>query len=84
MSKLFAIYIPGPDEYHPAPSEAAARHMAERHMAAMKDYIAKNQLEWASESITAEVVEWPFDPEDHAEDIKSFDFAAWGLEGGAA
>lgn len=84
MSKLWSIYIPGPDEYHAAPNEEAAKHMADRHNNAMKDYVAKNNLDWGVDMITAEVAEWPSDAEDHAEDLKDFDYAAWGLQGGAA
>jgi len=84
MSKQWSIYIPGPDEYHAAPSEAAAKHMAKRHNDAMKDYCAKNKLDWGLDMITAEVAEWPFEAEGHTEELKDFDYAGWGLEGGAA
>lgn len=88
MNKLWCIYIPGPDEHYAAPSEEAAQRMAERHNAAMADYFAKNPdpegLYPSIKSVQAKVVEWPFEPNDHAEDIASFDFALWGLEGGAA
>lgn len=87
MSKLWAIYIPGPCECHAAPSEAAAAHMAERHNASMADYYAKH-LDTSGfrpplESVKAQVVEWPHEPAEHAEEIASFDFEAWGLKGGA-
>ena len=81
MKKLWAIHIPGPDEHHAAPSQEAASHMASKHNAAMKEYVAKNKLNWPAESITAEVTEWPFDPESHAEELKEFDYAEWGLKG---
>lgn len=86
MSKLWSIYIPGPDEYHPAPSEAAAKHMAEKHNAAMAEWYSKNIGVHgpSKESTTASVAEWPFEAEDHAEDIKDFDYASWGMEGGEA
>lgn len=85
MNKLWAIFLPGMDEYHPAPSEEAAIHMASKHNAAMAEWLAKNPPSIATpslESVTASVVEWPFEAEDHAEDLKDFDYAAWGLEGG--
>jgi hypothetical protein len=88
MSTLWSIHIPGPDDYHPAPSEAAAKHMADKHNAAMDEWYAKNPGKSAIympiESTKATVVEWPFEPEDHAEEMKVFEWAAWGLEGGAA
>lgn len=83
MSKLWAIFTPGADEYHAAPSEEAAKHMAERHTAAMQDYVTRKKLDWARDTIAAEVVEWPFDPEAHSDELAEFDYAAWGLEDGA-
>lgn len=84
MSNLFAIHIPGPDEYHTAPSEAAAYYMAKRHNDAMAAYFAKHPdpegFGPPVESTQATVVPWPFEAEDHAEDLKSFDYEAWGLE----
>lgn len=86
---LWSIYIPGPDEYHAAPSETAAKHMASRHNAAMDEWYAshshknKSSIHMPIECTKADVIEWPFDAEDHAEEIREFDFASWGLEGGA-
>jgi hypothetical protein len=87
MNKLWAIHIPGPDDYHPAPSEATAIHMAAKHNAAMAEWIEKqppNPARPSIESVMASVVEWPFEAAEHAEDIKNFDYAGWGLEGGAS
>ena len=56
MSKLWAIFVPGADEYHAAPSEAAAKHMAERHTAAMLAYVAKNKLDGTD--MTAAEARW--------------------------
>lgn len=85
MSKLWSIYISGMDEYHSAPSEASAKHMAEKHNAAMAAYFERHpEMQDMMGMGIASVAEWPFEAEDHAEDIKSFDYAAWGLEGGAA
>ena len=83
--KLWSIYIPGTDEYHPAPSEAIAKHMAKNHNAAMDAFFAKYPSDSKDmvEMSVASVAEWPFDPEDHAAEIKLFDYAGWGLEGGA-
>ena len=80
-SALWAIYIPGPDEYHAAPSKEAAEHMADRHTKAMQEYIAKNKLTWGIETITAHVAQWPYDFESHVQELTEFDAAAWGLKG---
>lgn len=86
MSKLWSIYISGMDEYHPAPSEAAARHMAERHNKAITAYceLHPEMADMAQDMGSATAAEWPFEAEDHAEDLKSFDYAGWGLKGGKA
>lgn len=34
---LWAIHVPGPDDYYPAPSEEAANHMVSKHNAAMTE-----------------------------------------------
>ncbi len=85
MSKLWAIYVPGPDEFHAAPSEAIAIQMAAKHNAAMAGWHSKNPdttgMGPSIESTTAVVELWPSDEESHAEDLK--DFAKWGLEWGA-
>lgn len=85
---LWCIYIPGPDECHAAPSEAAAHHMAARHNAAMVAYFAKHPdpevTGLSLESCTASVRPWPWSAESHAEDMSGFDPRVWGLGGGAA
>lgn len=83
MSALWAIHIPGPDEYHAAPSEAAARHMADKHNAAMTEYVAEKKPDWGINYITASAVPWPSDAESHAEEMRDFDYAGWGLKDGA-
>lgn len=86
----WAIHVPGPEEYHAAPSREAAQQMAVRHNAAMSEYLARRQTELSvsTASITATAVPWPFDAESHAEEIADFDYADWGIgqkpEGGAA
>lgn len=84
MNELWAIFVPGADEFHAAPSREAAEMMAARHTAAMENYVARNNLKWAHEDIKAHVVAWSFGPEAHAEEMQDFDYAGWGLQGGAA
>lgn len=83
MNAPWAIFVGGPDEYHAAPSEAAAIHMADKHNAAMRDYVAKSKTDWALDLLEAEPVEWPFDADSHSAELAEFDYAAWGLEGAA-
>ena len=83
--KLWSIFVPGPDEHYAAPSEAAAKQMAEKHNAAMAAYFAKHpstEFGPSPESCLASITEWPFEADDHAEEIASFDYAQWGIEGG--
>ena len=80
---LWAIHIPGPDEFHAAPSKEAAEHMAAMHNKAMQEYITKNKLTWGIEMITALVAAWPYDAESHATALLEFEYAAWGLKGNA-
>ncbi len=88
MNQLWCIHIPGPDECHPAPCEAAAHHMAAKHNAAMAQYFELNPDQEGigplRESCWAKVIEWPWSAADHAESMDEFDYVAWGLDGGAA
>jgi hypothetical protein len=85
MKELWAIFIPGPDEYHAAPSEAVAKHMAEKHNSAMQEWLlGRDDKHGLAPMTVAQVAEWPFEPEAHAKEVKDFDYAAWALEGGAA
>lgn len=79
--KLWALFVPGPDEYHAAPSEAIARQIAALHNNWLKsDGIhAMAALDLNFEQVEAIVVEWPFGAEEHAEDVAEFDCAEWGL-----
>lgn len=80
---LWAIFVPGPNEYHPAPSKKIAEHMAIKHNAAMaqwfEKYPDKTGCRPPLESVHASVVPWPESAKDHAEEIALFDYAAWGL-----
>jgi len=88
MNNLWSIYVPGPDEYHAAPNETAANHMAAKHNAAMTEFFEKNPdpdgVGPLRESCMATAMPWPFDAEEHNDEINEFDYSAWGLEGGAA
>lgn len=78
----WGIHIPGPDDWHAAPSEEAARHMATKHNEAMNAYFDKNPPDKYSpprESILAEARPWPWGKEDHAEALADFDAEAWGI-----
>lgn len=82
MKALWAIHVPGPDEYQAAPSEAMAKEMAAKHNVAMQEYVSRNKLDWGPGMITAEVVEWPWPAEEHAAEVADFDYAAWGFGSG--
>ena len=41
--KLWCIHIPGPDDLCAAPDQQTAQKMADKHNAAMREYIAKKQ-----------------------------------------
>lgn len=80
---LWCIHIPGPGEVHAAPTKEAADHMAAQHNAAMATYYSSNEpnLEFAPsiESAQATVTKWPHDPQSHADELRAFDWAGWGL-----
>lgn len=78
--KLWCIHIPGPDDLCAAPDQQTAQKMADKHNAAMREYIEKNKPSWGMEMITAEVIEWPHDAdESHAESLLEFDAEEWGF-----
>ena len=80
---LWCIHIPGPDEVHAAPSKDAADHVAAKHNAAMATYYASGatNLEFAPpiESVQAVAIKWPHDQQSHADELREFDWSAWGL-----
>lgn len=89
QTRRWAIHIPGPDDIYAAPSQDAARHMAEKHNEAMRAWFERNPEKkenncWPTvESTMASVIEWPFE-DGHAEALKEFNAAEWGLESNAA
>lgn len=66
-NKLWAVYVPGPDELWAKESKDAA----EEHSKAHNDEITKNKWheKWGMplESVLTTVVEWPYSAEAHAE-----------------
>jgi len=81
---LWAIHIPGPDEFYAAPSKATAEHMAAMHTKAMQEYFAKTQRTEGLEMVTAQVAAWPSDAASHSDALLDFNYAAWGLKGETA
>lgn len=83
QADLWCIHIPGPDEVHAAPSKEAAEHMAAKHNAVMATYYASGapNLEFAPalESVRAVVIKWPHDQQSHADELREFDYASWGI-----
>ena len=81
---LWCIRIPGPNELHAAPSRAMAEHMAACHDAAMKEFFDHNPEMLAAcgvtiEEVKAQIIEWPYDPGEHAEDLMHFAAHEWAL-----
>jgi hypothetical protein len=85
-TKLWCIHIPGPDEIYAAPDHETAVKMAEKHNAAMNDYLdatpdRRSQFGIPLGSVFAEVIEWPGgDAESHAASLLEFDAKEWGFE----
>jgi hypothetical protein len=84
-TKLWCIHIPGPDVLCAAPDHETAVKMAEKHNAAMNDYLdatpdRRSQLGVPVGSVLAEVIEWPGgDAESHAASLLEFDAKKWGI-----
>lgn len=81
MSALWAIYVPGPDEYYAMPSERVAREMAVRHNTAMAGSVGvagmMESLGLSVEQVSAFAVVWPYSAEDHADDLLAHCPAGW-------
>lgn len=84
QADLWCIHIPGPGEVHAAPSKEAADHMAAKHNAAMATYYASGNLNLECapplESVQAVVIKWPHDQQSHADELREFDWAGWGIK----
>lgn len=83
QADLWCIHIPGPDEVHAAPSKEAADHMAAKHNAAMATFYSSGapNLEFAPsiENVQAVAIKWPYDQQSHADELREFDYASWGI-----
>jgi hypothetical protein len=67
--KLWAIYVPGPDEYHAMPSREAAEIAARQHNnSGCIEHIAE-RLGMERDVLLVSVCEWPFDADDHAAEL---------------
>jgi hypothetical protein len=80
--KLWCIRIPGPDDLYAAPSHQTAEHMAAYHNATMREFFDRNPeklTQWGVtfDEIKAQVIEWPHDADEHAEDLADFDPDEW-------
>lgn len=76
--KLWCVHIPGPGDIYAMPSKADAESFAARHNAAIDEYWIdvqrtknKEQLELypTINKIRARVIEWPWHPKEHAEQL---------------
>lgn len=83
--KLWCIHIPGHDDIYAAPSHEMAEHMAACHNAAMKEFFDRNPEKLSQWVLTfdeckAQVIEWTFGADEHAEDLADFDPEEWALD----
>jgi len=76
MEKLWCIHIPGPDDIYAAKDEADAKRMAGVHNDAVRKYLdqmftkrPRDDNDMPDESLMASVIEWPHDPQSHADDL---------------
>ena len=87
--KLWCIHIPGHDDIYAAPSHEMAEHMAACHNSAMKEFFDRNPEKLSQWVLTvdeckAQVIEWTFGADEHAEDLADFDPEEWALDEPAA
>lgn len=67
--KLWAIYVPGPDEYHAMPSRDAAELAAHQYNnSGCIEHIAE-RLGMERDVLRVTVCEWPGDADDHAAEL---------------
>jgi hypothetical protein len=88
--KLWALFVPGPDDLYPAPSEAVARQMADKHNAAVEEYLAlkaNDVSDYVRKGLSespAKAIEWPYDAAGHARQLAGFSYEEWEIEPPAA
>lgn len=66
-NKLWALFIPGPDDVWAMPSKEAAEDAANRHNEAIEAGGFADKWEMSPAAIAARVIEWPWDAAWHAE-----------------
>lgn len=69
--KMWAIFVPGPDELWAMPSKEAAEAAAERHNKAMAQANLAQLCDMPDAAVAASVVEWPYDARSHASGLKN-------------
>lgn len=82
--QLWALFVPGPDDMHPAPSKEVAEHMAKLHNESMAGWLkAHPEMAWSAEFMKknpAVAAVWTHGPEEHAELLATeFRYTDWGL-----
>lgn len=70
-NKLWALWIPGPDDVWAMPSKDAAEDVANRHNEALDAGGFADKWEVSPAAIAARVIEWPHSSEAHAEALAS-------------
>jgi len=68
-TKLWALLIPGPDEVWAMASKEKAEADAELHNAILTRNNLPEQWGVSLESVQAQVIEWPYSAEEHAEAV---------------
>lgn len=83
--KLWCIHIPGPDDLYAAPDQQTAQKMADKHNAAMNNFLdakpnRRSDFGVLADTSMAVVIEWPVDYDgSHAEALLEFDPEEWGF-----
>ena len=81
--KLWIVSIPGPDDWHAAPSYRAAQLMKAHHDKCMTEWLAIQHTNGQMLCIHAEnvmaVIEECDDPEEHSDMLAKFSYSDWGI-----
>lgn len=81
-TKLWAVFDRQTCEFHAAPSEEKAHQAAKRHNGLLKTEAANKVLQSIGATpdiFEVDVVEWPFDADEHADDVDDF-YEYWGID----